>query len=287
MSRYYNQLRSAYEPTSPEASVATRPSPAEIVPVPEAPPSDPKTDFLRECLKLCIVPKAGTPLILGKANEFSSGSDAYRALRTRLVRVMAAKKMRSVVVSSPLPGEGKTLTTMNLGLAFANLEGRRVLVVDGDLRTSGLSRLFERYDGPGLQDVLLGQSSFESVVRSTDVPDLFVVTAGAVSIGTAEAFTSHRWKEFMSWASESFDAVLVDAPPILAMADFELIAAGCEGALLVVRALQTSRDMLAKAVKQVDAKKFLGLVFNRSNPRNGGGYYGYGAYRSAAPSLQT
>ncbi len=87
----------------------------------------------------------------------------------------------------------------------------------------------------------------------------------------------------MGWATELFGVVLVDAPPILAMSDFELIAAGCDSSLLIVCGLQTSREMLAKAVKLVDAKKFLGLVFNRSNPRNDGGYYGYGAYGNAAP----
>lgn len=283
MSRYYNQLRGDYQP-SPEVTAVATPLVAGVpVSLPEGATGDRKSERFRECEKLCVAASLGVPLILAnEKNGFSSAADSYRALRTRLVRLMAARQLRSVVISSPVPAEGKTLTTMNLGLTFARLEKQRVLLVDGDVRTSGLSRLFESQDGPGLTDILQGQATFDSTVRSTDVPNLYVVTAGGRSAGTAEAFASDRWKEFMAWATESFDVVLVDSPPILAMADFELIAANCDGTLLVVRALHTGRETLAKAVKLVDVKKFLGLVFNRSNPRNETGYYGYGVYGDAA-----
>jgi capsular exopolysaccharide synthesis family protein len=282
MSRYYNQLRGDYKASPEAAAVATPPAPSEPVSIPEPATGERRSERFRECEKLCIAASPGAPLILGNENGFSSAADSYRALRTRLVRLLAAKQLRSVVISSPVPAEGKTLTTMNLGLTFARLEKQRVLLVDGDLRTSGLSRLFEAQDGPGLTDILQGEATFDSTVRSTDVPNLYVVTAGGHSAGTAEAFATDRWKEFMAWATESFDVVLVDSPPILAMADFELIAASCDSTLLVVRALHTGRETLAKAVKLVDAKKFLGLVFNRSNPRSETGYYGYGAYGNAA-----
>lgn len=287
MSRYYNQLRGEFKAARPETVLENPPAPVEPVQVPpqipDVPRNDNKWERFGQCEKVCIAAVPGAPLILGRDREFSTAADSYRGLRTRLLRLMSTKKLRSVVISSPVPAEGKTLTTMNLGLTFARLERMRVLVVDADLRTGGLSRLFDKNDGLGLRDVLEGQETFESTVRSTDVPNLYVVTAGFHSGASAEAFANQRWKEFMSWAAESFDVVLVDAPPILAVADFELIAAACDGTLLIVRALQTSREMLAKAVKLVDAKKFLGLVFNRSNPRNQGGYYGYGAYGSGAP----
>jgi len=95
-----------------------------------------------------------------------------------------------------------------------------------------------------------------------------------------ELLNGERWKEFMNWVSKSFEVVLVDAPPILPMADCELITAGCDSAMLVVRALKTSRELLGNAVKHVDSKKFLGIVFNGSGPQNGHGYYGYGTYDS-------
>jgi len=279
MSRYYNQLRSAYQVPS-ETAVAAPPAALESATGPEATATD-KPELLPHREELSISAVAGTRLILGEESEFAVAADSYRALRTRLVRLMAANGFRSVVISSPVPAEGKTLTTMNLGLTFARLEKQRVLLVDADLHTSGLSRLFDDHKSLGLQDVLQGEATFESILRSTNVRGLYVVTAGSISGGTAEAFANQRWKQFMDWAKESFDVVLVDTPPILAMADFELIAAGCDSALLVVRALETSREMLGKAVKLVDAKKLLGLVFNRSTPQGQAGYYGYGAYGNA------
>lgn len=282
MSRYYNQLRGDYKVEPPEATVTSAPVPNVSASISDIRQSVGEWNRPNECAGTRVLAGPAAPLILGNDGQFLKAADSYRALRTRLVRLMTSKDFRSVLISSPAPADGKTLTTMNLGLTFAKLEKQRVLLVDADLHTKGLSKLFEAYSGPSLNDLLQGHAAFESAVRSSDVPNLYVVTVGPESARTGEAFANNRWKEFMRWATESFDVVLVDAPPILALADFELISPGCDGTLLVVRALQTSREMLAKAVKLVDAKKFLGLVFNRSNPRTDDRYYGYGDYGNVA-----
>jgi protein-tyrosine kinase len=280
MSRYYNQVRSEYQGAVVEApaGAASAPIVPEVVPKAEPVQSESKAEGFLQCEKICIVADPPKPLILGDPKVFSHVEDSYRVLRTRLFRLMTSKELHSIVISSPVPAEGKTLTTINLGLTFAKLQDRKVLLVDADLRTRGLSQLFESHGFPGLNEILQGEATFESAVLATDVPNLSVVTAGQNFGGSPEAFAGERWKEFMNWVSKSFEVVLVDAPPILLMADFELITAGCDGAMLVVRALKTSRELLGNAVKHVDSKKFLGVVFNGSGPRNGYGYYGYGTH---------
>ncbi|SRR6266852_2517666 len=283
MSRYYNQVRSEYKGAVVEApaGVPSAPSAPDVIPEAEHVRSESKAERFLQCEKICIAADPHKPLILRDTKLFSRAEDSYRVLRTRLFRLMTSKGLRSVVISSPIPEEGKTLTSINLGLTFAKLQDQKVLLVDADLRTRGLSQLFEPHSFPGLNEILQGEATFESAVLATGVPNLWVVTAGHNFGGSPEAFAGERWKEFMNWVSKSFEVVLVDAPPILPMADFELITAGCDGTILVVRALKTSRELLGNAVKHVDSKKFLGIVFNGSGPQNGHGYYGYGTYDSS------
>ena len=284
MSRYYNQVRGEYKGAVEEAPEGKPSGPVvpDVIPEAEHVRSESKAERFLQCEKICIAADPPKPLTLGNTKPFARAEDSYRVLRTRLFRLMTSKGLRSVVISSPVPEEGKTLTSINLGLSFAKLRDQKVLLVDADLRSRGLSQLFETHKFPGLSEILEGVATFESAVLATDVPHLWVVTAGQIVAGSSEAFASERWKEFMNWVSKSFEVVLVDAPPILPMADCELITAGCDSAMLVVRALKTSRELLGNAVKHVDSKKFLGIVFNGSGPQNGHGYYGYGTYDSHA-----
>ena len=279
MSRYYNQLwgrqtEAAAEPPPPALPIS---GVIDEPPRAESSAADSNGSFLAHCRKLVLVRQPNVPVLFGQEELFSAAADCYRSLRTKLLRLMTAQGLRSLVVSSPNPTEGKTLSTFNLGLTFAKLKGQKILLVDSDLRTGGLTTLLGARGEPGLSDVLTGEVSAESAVLATSVENLYVVTAGLSSGRSAEAFSSEHWKQFMNWASQHFGIVLVDAPPILAMADYELIAAACSGTLLVVRALKTSRESLGKAVKQIDAKKLIGTVFNEAGSQAPYPYYGYGA----------
>jgi protein-tyrosine kinase len=188
--------------------------------------------------------------------------EAYRTLRTRLVKQQTRTGARSLVVSSGSQGEGKTLTAFNLALCYANIQNWPVLLVDADLRTRGLSQLMGDPDSPGLAKVLEENCPYQSAILSTDVPSLYVLPAGEASASPSELFSSAHWKEFMGWAAESFRLVLVDCPPVLNLADFELIAAPAENIMLVVRSRKTARETLAKVLAQVDPRKLAGVVFN-------------------------
>ena len=207
--------------------------------------------------------------------------EAYRTLRTRLVKQQTRNGARSLVVTSSAQGEGKTLTTFNLAICYAKIENWPVLVIDADLRTRGLSVLAGDPESPGLAEILEKDCPYQSAVLRTDIPGLHILPAGETTASPSELFSSQRWKEFMGWAQESFRLVLVDSPPALNLADFELIAASCESVMVVARARKTPRESLAKVLAQVDPRKITGVVFNAAEEKPENGYYRYAAKAGA------
>jgi capsular exopolysaccharide synthesis family protein len=213
-----------------------------------------------------------------------SAVEAYRTLRTRLVKQQTRNGARSLVITGSTQGEGKTLTTFNLALCYAKIENWPVLLVDADLRTRGLSNLAGDPDSPGLAEILENGGSYQSAILRTDVPNLYLLPAGETTTSPSELFSGQRWKEFMGWAAESFRLVLVDSPPALNLADFELIAARCESVMIVARARKTARESLAKVLAQVDPRKMAGVVFNAAEEPADNGYYRYTAAAKADAS---
>jgi capsular exopolysaccharide synthesis family protein len=210
-----------------------------------------------------------------------SAVEAYRTLRTRLVKQQTRNGARSLVVTGSTQGEGKTLTTFNLALCYAKIENWPVLLVDADLRTRGLSNLAGDPDSPGLAEILENGGSYQSAILRTDVPNLYLLPAGETTTSPSELFSGQRWKEFMGWAAESFRLVLVDSPPALNLADFELIAARCESVMVVARARKTAKESLTKVLAQVDPRKMAGVVFNAAEEPADNGYYRYSAAAKA------
>jgi capsular exopolysaccharide synthesis family protein len=225
---------------------------------------------LQHCRKFRLTGTAEATLLKHMKDENSAALEAYRALRTRLMRAQSASGLCSILVSSATQGEGKTLTSVNLSLCWAQVPDARILLVDGDLRTRGLTKLLGLPSMVGLADVLAGRAQFADGILATQWPNLYVLNAGNLEGSPAELYSGPRWSEFIGWCSECFKVVLVDAPPILPLADFELMLAACEGLLVVVRALSTQRQDLERAAKLIDTKKLLGVVMNDSDsgPRN-------------------
>ena len=200
--------------------------------------------------------------------------EAYRTLRTRLTKRQAKNGMRSLVVSSAAQGEGKTLTAFNLALCYARMENFPLLIVDADLRGQGLSRLLGEPDSPGLAKILEGGCDYQSAILATDFAGLYALPAGSGVSSPPELFSGLKWSEFMGWATETFRLVIVDSPPVLNMADFELLMGSCDSAILVVRSRKTLSASLSRILAEVDPSKLAGVVFNASEePVNGYGYH--------------
>lgn len=223
---------------------------------------------LQESSKVQIENGNSARLVLGQDDWAQAALEAYRGLRTKLMRMQSESGLRSIAITSSVANEGKTLTAINLALCYSQLPEKRVLAVDADLRTKGLSELLGQQDKAGLAELLTGQITPDSAVLGTNHSNLFVLPAGSVSKPAAEHFTGVRWSEILGWCSETFGVIIVDTPPVRPMADFDLISAACDGIIVVVRANHTERDALQKTTSALDAKKVLGLVLNAADLAN-------------------
>jgi capsular exopolysaccharide synthesis family protein len=187
--------------------------------------------------------------------------EAYQSLRTRVMRLHASG-VRSIMLTSSVMLEGKTLTALNLALVCAQLKGQSVLLVDGDLRSRGLTRLLLIEREIGLSDVLSGKGLAHQSVLATDQGNLKVLGSGISCQQTTDLFARSSWKEFMAWAKDTFSIVIIDAPPIHKVADAELMSAACDGTLFVIRARSTPRELALSCAARLDRNKIVGLILN-------------------------
>ena len=192
--------------------------------------------------------------------------ELYRAIRATVETERLKTPFRSILVTSPGPNEGKSTTVLNLAHVFQEF-GRRVLIVEADLRRPVLHRTLSLANKPGLVDFLTGTATFEEVCRS--LPSGVTVIPGQVAREDAGSMlASSRAKELLDMASARFDLVLVDSPPLLAVPDNLLLVGGLDRVILVVKANGTSKRDLRKAqaaLQQANAQ-VLGVVLNQANP---------------------
>lgn len=209
--------------------------------------------------------KNGRPALdpLPTAREAPSRiSDAYRTLRTNLLFAPGGGAIRTLVVTSAAPGEGKTITAANLAVTLAR-EGKRVLIVDGDLRRSRLNRLFGVPSSPGLTDFLATDGA-QVLVTPTAVDGLFLLPNGRPHPNPSELLRSDTLRALLEAMAAHFDVVVVDTPPVLAAPDSLIVAAMADAVVFVVRAGRTDRDMAADALAQLTAvgAQVIGAVLN-------------------------
>jgi capsular exopolysaccharide synthesis family protein len=206
----------------------------------------------------------------------SALAEAYRTLRTSLLLSTASKPAQVLLVASTQPQEGKTCTTLNLSLALAQ-RGRRVLVIDADLRRPGLGELVGSGNGKGLSDVLAGACTFREAVKQLESqPSLWVLPAGPLPSNPAELLSSSSMEDLLREARRDFEHVVLDSPPLLMVSDAVILSNLADGVVLVVESGVTNRSAVARAYKvlQIAGAKVLGVVLNKLDVRHDG-YYGY------------
>jgi capsular exopolysaccharide synthesis family protein len=192
----------------------------------------------------------------------SASAEQYRALRTRIFHGDTGMPVNVVLVTSPADGDGKTLTVANLGLAMAQEFQRRVCVVDANLRQPQLHRLFGLPDSPGLSDVLLGYATIADACVSLEDQHITVLTAGAVPISPAELLGSITMRRTLEQLRSRFDAVIVDAPSALPLADVGILTPIVDSVVVVVRAGTTPKPAIHDTMSALDPGKVLGFVLN-------------------------
>lgn len=206
----------------------------------------------------------------------SQAAEAFLVIRTNLIYAAPQGESRSVVVTSPGMGEGKTTTVTNLGIALAQV-GLNVLVVDADMRKPRIHAAFDLERAPGLSEFLVGRARFDEIVRATDIPGLSVVTSGARPPNPTELLSLRQMRDFLNQASARFDRVVLDTPPVIPVTDAVILAALTGMVLVVAQSGKTPREALRRLTRlcsDVHAK-VAGVVLNNV-PRMDVPAYGYG-----------
>lgn len=201
----------------------------------------------------------------------SLAAEQYRSLRTRIKNAEHARPMRSLIVTSPNKGDGKSLTAANLALTMAQEFQQRVLLVDADLRRPSLHRLFGIGDGPGLTDVLMGGATVDDAIVSIAQHHLALLPAGVLPSHPGELLGSTAMRRTFDALRTRYDRVIVDMPPVAPLADVSIALGMVDGLLMIVRAGVTPKPAIERALSGLDTAKVLGLVLNDAG--DGGASY--------------
>ncbi|HGH7181624.1 tyrosine protein kinase [Bacillus cereus] len=190
-------------------------------------------------------------------------SEQYRSLRTNIQLSSSNHKSRTIVVTSPRYGEGKSTITVNLAVSIAQ-KGEKVLVIDANLRTPTIHEMFGVENTIGLTDILNGTTNLEGVVKKTEMESLDVLTSGPVPFNPSEILSSDAMDMLIQKAIGRYDIVLFDSSPVLEVTDTSVLADKCEGVLLVIRYNRTvNEDALeTKRALSFTKSRILGAILN-------------------------
>ena len=205
----------------------------------------------------------------------SPASEAYRTLRTNLSFYSLDKPLRTLVVTSPAAGEGKSTTIANLAVTMAQ-SGRRTILVDTDLRRPTLHELFGAPMSPGLIDLMMNEAG-ELPLQKTAVENLWLLSSGPQPPNPADMLGAARMEQIIAQLAEQADIVLFDAPPVMAAADAAILGARADGVLLVIQAGKTRRDQAERDRETLEKSRahVVGAALtNAPKDSSMGGYYG-------------
>lgn len=204
-------------------------------------------------------------------------SEQYRTIRTNIEFSSVDQSLKTIIVTSAGPGEGKSTTTANLGVVFAQ-QGKKVLLIDGDLRKPTVHYTFQLDNTIGLTNVLTGQAEFSAAIKNSEVEHLSILTCGPIPPNPAEMLGSAAMKKFLGEASEQFDIIIIDSPPVLAVSDAQILSNLADGIVLVTKSGQTEYDMALKATELLknSRARLLGAILNHKDVKQSNYYYYYG-----------
>ncbi|UBK69221.1 tyrosine-protein kinase domain-containing protein [Clostridium perfringens] len=222
----------------------------------------------------------GNVTIIG--NPKSQVSEAYRNTRTNIQFSNLDKNLNVIAITSSKPSEGKSTMISNIGAVFGNLENKKILIIDCDLRNPSIHRMFGLSNTEGLTDVLVGNKTFNQCVQNTEVKNLKVLTTGNIPNNPAEILNSNRMKSFVEETKEHFDYVFIDTPPIGIVSDAGIVSTYSDGIILVAASnevddnvIKLSKDRLLKVNANI-----IGCILNKFDYKNHNEYEYYGYYYS-------
>jgi protein-tyrosine kinase len=227
-------------------------------------------------------------MVFSSSNPLIPGPEQFRTLRSRLYRIRETQPLKTVLICSAIPAEGKTVVATNLAHAMVRQQGCRVLLIDADLRAPRGHTLLGAPSNPGLADYLQGGVSEFDVIQRGFEEGFYFVPAGTHVTHPSELISSDRMKEFLERAKPAFDWIIIDSSPVLPVSDATVLGGMSDGVLLVVRANSTPAESCRKAAHEFKDSQILGVVLNSAdNSTEYGSYYARGEYGMTQPLKTT
>lgn len=201
--------------------------------------------------------------LVSHTNPRSQFSEQYRTLRTNINFSSPDKAINSILVTSASQSEGKSTTAANLAIVFAQ-EDKKVLLIDADMRKPTMHYTFSTNNMMGLSHLLIRKCSIEEAIKHTKVKSLDLITCGPIPPNPAELLGSNSMNRLMTQLKEMYDIIIIDAPPILAVADSIILANECDGTILVINSGETEKSKALKAKEAITSSKskLIGAVVN-------------------------
>lgn len=227
-------------------------------------------------------PDARTMLFFNR-EENARGAEQFRTLRSRLYQMREKVSMKKILVTSALPKEGKSFVSANLAQVLVKQHGRRVLLIDGDLRVARLHSALGTTSTPGLGEYLLGETDEFSIMQRGPMDNLFFIPCGRYVAQPAELIANGRLKVLMQRVEPLFDWIIIDSPPAVPVSDASQLANLCDGVLMVVRSNSTPYDTAQKARQEFHGKTVVGVVLNGISRSDSYARYYYDVYEKTAP----
>ncbi|HLY60736.1 MAG TPA: CpsD/CapB family tyrosine-protein kinase [Terriglobia bacterium] len=223
-------------------------------------------------------PNPKTMLFFGE-ESYALGTEEFRTLRSKLYGLRDMQPLKSILITSASPGDGKSFIAANLAQIFVQQPGRRVLLIDGDLRWSRLHLSLGTPTIPGLTEYLEGEVDELAAMQRGPLGNLFFIAGGRHAENPSELIANGRMNHLLRVASPLFDWIILDSPPAMAVSDPRVMSDMCDGVLLVVAADKGPYEIIQKTTQQFKGKRMLGVVLNRAEARNSYSYKYYGYYQ--------
>ena len=206
-------------------------------------------------------------------------SEQYKTIRTNIMFSSVDKPIKTLLFSSATPASGKSTTASNVAAAFAKA-GNRTILVDADMRKPALHHIFGTRNNRGLSTAIVGGEDYFDMVKEVGEDGLELLTSGPIPPNPAELLHSKKMKTMLEDMSKEYDIVIIDSPPLLSVADAQIIGGNVDGAVLVTNVKDNNRDHLVKAKNLLMKSKsnILGVVLNRVDMRESNQYYSYYGY---------
>jgi protein-tyrosine kinase len=190
------------------------------------------------------------------------GAEEFRTLRSRLYQVREKMQLKRLLVTSALPKEGKSFVAANLAQVMVRQQGRRALLIDGDLRNPGMHRHLGATPSPGLAEYLMGECDEFAAMQRGPMENLFFMPAGRIVPSAPELLANGRLKLLLQRVEPMFDWIIIDTSPVIPVSDATLVAGACDGILMVVRSAVTPADLARRAREEFPDKLLIGVVLN-------------------------